>query len=135
MYFDVGFGFGVGVGVVPVLVFATLCGELVPERKTGVSFGVGFRVNFGVGGVGVLIFVTCCGELVPKCKISWSIWIPLLRSVPGWRKGTPGWGSLIASSRSCRHMVSRLVADVTGVSVLGKKARVFDVQVPLVEGM
>ena len=42
---------------------------------------------------------------------------------------------LIASSRSSRHMVSLSLADVEGVSVLGKNARVFDVRVPLVEGM
>ena len=61
--------------------------------------------------------------------------MPLLRSVPGWRRGTPGWGLLIASSRSSRHMVSRSVAVVVGVSSVGKKARVFDVRVLRVEGM
>ena len=117
VYFDAGLGFG----------FATLCGELVPGRKLG--FGV------GVGVVPVLVSATLCGVLVPERKISWSIRIALLRLVPGWRKGTPGWGSVIASSISCRHMVSRLVAVVVGVSVVGKKARVFDVRVLRVEGM
>ena len=43
---------------------------------------------------------------------------------------------MIVSIRSCRHIVSRSVADVVGVPVLvGKKARVLDVRMPLVEGI